>query len=210
MPIFERISATDGSQLELWKPSPGVEAAVSLPTGVSLRTALEPLHNLYRRRGAMILPIGRGEDDDAYTVRVFGVRSIGAKMRPGHGLEPDAAVLALPILLYTLEVTLGTVVGLDGELVTDDDRFAKAITLTKSTAAERLETAFGAAFLDSSDDHAGGGQVVPMTEPNSGEVAGVILPELANHTALAFEVDDVGGQGGTDPDAVNLLIVNMT
>lgn len=84
-------------------------------------------------RGTLILPFGGVDENDTFTLYIYGGKSI----QTGTGqLNPQKII---PALLYTCTVTLGAQLGVSGELVGATDRYAKDIAIVKSTLASTLE-----------------------------------------------------------------------
>ena len=81
--------------------------------------------------GVLIMPYAIGSDDNTFSMRVIGWRTVGE--------ATNGVFLWIPVLLCELACTCSTVVGIAGREVLNTERFADTITITYGNANVSVE-----------------------------------------------------------------------
>ena len=111
-----------------------------------------------------IIPFGGGAADTTIALDMYVGRSVNGAFVFRKYLDIDA--------------TLGTATGVAGGGITDTDRIADAVTITKSSYATHIETVFERAAAAFS--------------PGSNGIAEVVIPDLGNHEIMLFVTETAG------------------
>jgi len=118
-----------------------------------------------------LMPFGNGADNDAFSLKVVGWRRVVP-------VEAASRQLWVPLELAVVACTLSTQVGLAGAAVTDADRFADTIAITREATVTADTTREGTVWLWS---------------PGSNLGAAVVSVPVAGFEAVELQFDQTTG-----------------